>query len=183
LGHSIDALNRRNIFHRDIKPENVLVMRGDSTRLLDLGFGYMPGMQLPGPDVAPGSPAYMAPELMKGAQGDARSEVFAYGVTLYRLFSGGKLPYGFNGRVPLYQYRPDAPQWLDLVLEKALQPDPARRYQDVLEVCADLERFSSGRDAMAPVRRKPLLDSDPVLFWQLVAVLLLALLLWSLMRH
>ena len=157
LGRSIDALNRRNIFHRDIKPENVLVMRGDSTRLIDLGFGYMPGMQLPGPDTAPGSPAYMAPELMKGAQGDARSEVFAYGVTLYRLFSGGKLPYGFNGRVPLYQYRLDAPQWLDLVLEKALQADPARRYQDVLEVCADLERFSIGRDALAPIRRKPLI--------------------------
>ncbi|MFM0183211.1 bifunctional protein-serine/threonine kinase/phosphatase [Paraburkholderia aspalathi] len=183
LGHSIDVLNRRNIFHRDIKPENVLVMWGDSTRLLDLGFGYMPGMQLPGPDAAPGSPAYMAPELMKGALGDARSEVFAFGVTLYRLFSGGKLPYGFNGRVPLYQYRPDAPLWLDLVLEKALQPDPVRRYQDVLEVCADLERFSSGRDAMAPIRRKPLLESDPVLFWQVVVVLLLALLLWSLMRH
>lgn len=183
LGRSIDALNRRNIFHRDIKPENVLVMRGDSTRLLDLGFGYMPGMQVPGPDAAPGSPAYMAPELMKGALGDARSEVFAYGVTLYRLFSGGRLPYGFNGRVPLYQYRPDAPQWLDLVLEKALQPDPARRYQDVLEVCADLERFSSGRDALTPARRKPLLESDPVLFWQSVVVVLLALLLWSLMRH
>jgi serine/threonine protein phosphatase PrpC len=183
LGRSIDALNRRNIFHRDIKPENVLVMRGDSTRLIDLGFGYMPGMQLPGPDTAPGSPAYMAPELMKGAQGDARSEVFAYGVTLYWLFSGGKLPYGFNGRVPLYQYRLDAPQWLDLVLEKALQADPARRYQDVLEVCADLERFSIGRDALAPIRRKPLIESDPVLFWQVIVVLLLALLLWSLMRH
>ncbi|RKE26089.1 serine/threonine protein kinase [Paraburkholderia sp. BL23I1N1] len=183
LGHSIDALNRRDIFHRDIKPENVLIMPGDSTRLLDLGFAYMPGMQVPGPHTAPGSPAYMAPELMKGAQGDARSEVFAYGVTLYRLFSGGKLPYGFNGRVPLYQYRPDAPLWLDLVLEKALQPDPARRYQDVLEVCADLERFSTGRDAMTPMRRKPLLESDPVLFWQVVVVLLLALLLWSLMRR
>ena len=183
LGRSIDALNRRNIFHRDIKPENVLVIQGNGTRLLDLGFAYMPGMQVPGPDVAPGSPAYMAPELMKDSQGDARSEVFAFGVTLYRLFSGGKLPYGFNGRVPLYQYRLDAPQWLDLVLEKALQPDPARRYQDVLEVCADLDRFSNGRDAMAPVRRKPLLESDPVLFWQLVAVLLLALLLWSLMRR
>ncbi|WP_168991537.1 bifunctional protein-serine/threonine kinase/phosphatase [Paraburkholderia sp. UYCP14C] len=183
LGRSIDVLNRRNIFHRDIKPENVLVMWGDNTRLLDFGFGYMPGMQLPGPDAAPGSPAYMAPELMKGAQGDARSEVFAFGVTLYRLFSGGKLPYGFNGRVPLYQYRRDAPLWLDLVLEKALQPDPVRRYQDVLEVCADLERFSSARDAVAPIRRKPLLETDPVLFWQMCVVLLLALLLWSLMRH
>src|ERR1700693_2216791 len=140
LGRSIDALNRRNIFHRDIKPENVLVMWGDSTRLLDLGFGYMPGMQLPGPDAAPGSPAYMAPELMKGTHGDARSEVFAYGVTLYRLFSGGKLPYGFNGRVPLYQYRPDAPQWLHPVPEAAPPSHPARSCQRGLEVCHDLRR-------------------------------------------
>ncbi|MCP3716373.1 MULTISPECIES: bifunctional protein-serine/threonine kinase/phosphatase [unclassified Paraburkholderia] len=183
LGRSIDALNRRNVFHRDIKPENVLVMQDDRTCLLDLGFGYMPGMELPGPASAPGSPAYMAPELMRGAQGDARSEVFAYGVTLYRLFSGGKLPYGFNGRVPLYEYRLDAPHWLDLVLEKALQSDPARRYQDVLAVCADLERLSSGQGAMAPVRRKPLLESEPVLFWQGISVLLLALLLWSLIRR
>jgi len=57
LGRSIDALNRRNVFHRDIKPENVLVMQDDRTCLLDLGFGYMPGMELPGPASAPGSPA------------------------------------------------------------------------------------------------------------------------------
>ena len=183
LGRAIDALNRRNIFHRDIKPENVLVMDDDTVRLLDLGFGYMPGMAVPGPDASPGSPAYMAPELMKGARGDARSEVFAYGVTLYRLFSGGKLPYGFNGRVPLYHYRPDAPQWLDLVLEKATQPDPARRYQDVLEVCADLERLSASGDAEPPLRRKPLLEAHPLLFWQLTSLILLGLLVAALARH
>lgn len=183
LGRAIDALNRRNIFHRDIKPENVLVMDDDTVRLLDLGFGYMPGMAVPGPDASPGSPAYMAPELMKGARGDARSEVFAYGVTLYRLFSGGKLPYGFNGRVPLYHYRPDAPQWLDFVLEKATQPDPARRYQDVLEVCADLERLSASGDAAPPLRRKPLLEAHPLLFWQLTSLILLGLLVAALARH
>ncbi|AME26932.1 bifunctional protein-serine/threonine kinase/phosphatase [Burkholderia sp. PAMC 26561] len=183
LGRSIHALNRREIFHRDIKPENVLIIKGDATRLLDLGFGHMPGMGVPEPDAAPGSPAYMAPELMRGAKGDARSEVFAFGVTLYRLFSGGQLPYGFNGRVPLYQYRPDAPEWLDLILEKTMQPDPSRRYQDVLEVCADLERFSNGRDTLTPVRRKSLLERNPVLFWQLLALLLLALAMGSLMRH
>ncbi|CAN0625978.1 PPM family protein phosphatase [Burkholderia multivorans] len=182
LGDSIYALNRRNIYHRDIKPENVLVMRDNSTRLLDLGFAYMPGIGVPVPDVSPGTPAYMAPELMRGAQGDARSDVFAYGVTLYRLFSGGKFPYGFNGRVPVYQHRPDAPVWLDLILEKALQPDPARRYQDVLEVCSDLERFAADSTAAQPLRPAPLLEREPVLFWQMVSVLLLAVLFAVLLR-
>ncbi|WP_118181200.1 bifunctional protein-serine/threonine kinase/phosphatase [Paraburkholderia phosphatilytica] len=183
LGLSIDALNRRNVFHRDIKPENVLVLADDSTRLLDLGFGHMPGFDAPDPEATPGSPAYMAPELMEGSKGDSRSEVFAYGVTLYRLFSGGKLPYGFNGRVPLYRYRPDAPRWLDAVLEKALQPDPERRYQDVLEVCADIERFPNVNETVAPSRFRPLLERNPVLFWQLVAGVLAVVLLWSLLRY
>ncbi len=182
LARAIHALNRRNIFHRDIKPENVLVMRDGGIKLLDLGFAHMPGLLAPGPATAPGTPAYMAPELMKGAQGDARSEVFAFGVTLYRTFSAGRLPYGFNGRVPLHHHRPDLPEWLDLVLEKALQTDPKRRYQDVLEVWADLERFAAASGDGAPSRPPSLIERNPVMFWQTVSFILLLLLLLSLAR-
>jgi len=182
LGRAIHALNRRNIFHRDIKPENVLVMGNGGIKLIDLGFAYMPGLLAPGPETAPGTPAYMAPELMKGAQGDARSEVFAFGVTLYRTFSAGRLPYGFNGRVPLHHHRPDLPEWLDLVLERALQTDPKRRYQDVLEVCADLERFAAGAGDSAPSSPVSLIERNPLVFWQTTAFVLLVLLLLSLAR-
>jgi serine/threonine protein kinase len=183
LGQAIDALNRRSIFHRDIKPENVLVTSDGSIRLLDLGFAYMPGVLAPAPDTAPGTPSYMAPELMKGALGDACSEVFAFGVTLYRTFSAGPLPYGFNGRVPLHNYRPDLPEWLDVVLEKALQTDPKRRYQDVLEICADLRRFASAPGEVKP-RRQRLIERNPLAFWQTVSFVLLVLLLASLAgRH
>jgi serine/threonine protein kinase len=183
LGCAIHALNRRNIFHRDIKPENVLVAHDSRIRLLDLGFAYIPGMLAPAPDTAPGTPAYMAPELMKGALGDACSEVFAFGVTLYRTFSAGPLPYGFNGRVPLHHHRPDLPEWLDLVLEKALQTDPKRRYQDVPEMCADLRRFAAAPDTAKPPRKR-LIERNPLAFWQTVSLILLVLLLVSLMsRH
>jgi serine/threonine protein phosphatase PrpC/tRNA A-37 threonylcarbamoyl transferase component Bud32 len=180
LGRAIDALNRQGIFHRDIKPENVLVLPDDSVRLLDLGFAYMPGMLAPGPSIAPGTPAYMAPELIKGAQGDARSEVFALGVTLYRMFSGGRSPYGFNGRVPLHHHRPDLPAWLDLVLEKAMQTDPQRRYQDALEVCADLDRLAAGGGETEPPATLPLIERNPLMFWKTVALILLILLLIAL---
>ncbi|MGV2293419.1 bifunctional protein-serine/threonine kinase/phosphatase [Trinickia sp. YCB016] len=182
LGRAIHALNRQGIFHRDIKPENILVLPDDSVRLLDLGFAYMPGVLAPGPLTAPGTPAYMAPELIKGAQGDARSEVFAFGVTLYRTFSGGRSPYGFNGRVPLHHHRPDLPAWLDLVLEKAMQTDPERRYQDALEVCADLDRFAAGGSETEPVTTRPLIERSPVTFWKTVALILLVLLLISLVH-
>ncbi|MEW6345989.1 MAG: bifunctional protein-serine/threonine kinase/phosphatase [Pseudomonadota bacterium] len=180
LSRAIAALNRQGIFHRDIKPENVLVLPDDSVRLLDLGFAYMPGMLAPGPSTAPGTPAYMAPELIKGAQGDARSEVFALGVTLYRMFSAGRSPYGFNGRVPLRYHRPDLPAWLDLVLEKAMQTDPERRYQDALEVCAELDRFAAGGGETEPAAPPPLIERNPLMFWKTVAAILLILLLIAL---
>ncbi|MBB5398069.1 bifunctional protein-serine/threonine kinase/phosphatase [Paraburkholderia youngii] len=180
LGRAIHGLNRQGIFHRDIKPENVLVLPDDSVRLLDLGFAYMPGLLAPGPSTAPGTPAYMAPELIKGAEGDARSEVFAFGVTLYRMFSGGRSPYGFNSRVPLQHHRPDLPVWLDLVLEKAMQADPERRYQDALEVCAELDRFAAGGGETATAARLPLIERSPVTFWKSVALILLILLLIAL---
>ena len=180
LGRAIDALNRRQIFHRDIKPENVLVMPNGSVKLLDLGFAYLPGLLAPGPDTAPGTPAYMAPELMRGAQGDTRSEVFAFGVTLYRTFSAGRLPYGFDGRIPLHHHRPDLPRWLDVVLEKAIHSDPARRYQDVLEVCTDLERFSRNAEEAPMPQLRPMIERSPLTFWKTVSFVLFVMLLLAL---
>jgi serine/threonine protein kinase len=180
LGAAIQALNRLNVFHRDIKPENVLLTKAGELRLLDLGFSYMPGMLAPSPTTPPGSPAYMAPELMRGQLGDRRSEVFAFGVTLYRVFSGGRLPYGLNGRVPLARHCPDLPPWLDSVLEKAMHNDPESRYQDVVDVCSDLVRYAASGGETPSLRRAPLIARNPLLFWQVLAATLLVLLLAAL---
>lgn len=177
LGHAIHDLNRLNVFHRDIKPENILITPEGHVKLIDLGFAYMPGMLAPGPATPPGSPAYMAPELMRGQPGDARSEVFAMGVTMYRAFSGGHLPYGFNGRVSIRQHCPDLPAWLDVVLEKAMRSDPAVRYQTALEFCSELRQHAKAGDQGLSTRRQPLMERKPVLFWQLIAIFLLILLL------
>ncbi|MDE2254519.1 MAG: protein kinase, partial [Betaproteobacteria bacterium] len=107
LGLALHGLNKRNIYHRDVKPENILIQKNGELKLLDLGFAYMPGMLAPSPPTPPGTPAYMAPEMMRGSLGDARSEVFAFGITLYRMFSGGRLPYGLHGRVAIQQHCPD----------------------------------------------------------------------------
>ena len=176
LSHAIHDLNRLNIFHRDIKPENILISREGDVRLIDLGFAYMPGMLAPGPTTPPGSPAYMAPELMRGQPGDARSEVFAMGITMYRAFSGGHLPYGFNGRVSIRQHCPDLPVWLDIVLEKATRSDPAARYQTALEFRDELRRYAGAGDQEVSARGQPLMERNPVLFWQLIAIFLLFLL-------
>ena len=114
LGRAVDALHRRRIVHRDIKPDNVLLLAGGGLRLLDLGVARLPGLESTPDEDIPGTPSYLAPELFEGNAGDERTDVYALGVTLYRMFSG-HYPYGeteafarprFARRQPLAHYRP-----------------------------------------------------------------------------
>lgn len=190
IAKAVYALNRRQVIHRDIKPENVLLVDDGGLKLLDLGVARLPGFaEFPAEDI-PGTPSYMAPELFAGASGDERSEVYALGVTLYRLFSG-HYPYGevepfstprFRRRAPLAQYRADLPAWLDAVLARACAVDPAERYADALEFAYDLEQGLLARPAGAALIPLPLYQRNPVLFWQVVAALLLLAWLISLAR-
>jgi serine/threonine protein phosphatase PrpC len=192
LAKAVYALNRLRIIHRDIKPENVLLVQDEkspkrSVKLLDLGVARLPGMEEEAAaEEIPGTPSYMAPELFDGQPGDERSDVYALGVTLYRLFSAGHYPYGeveafsrprFTRRAPLSRYRPDLPVWLDARLARATAVDPDERYGDAMELAFDLEH-GLAHGAQTVVQRRSLYDRDPVRFWQAVAVLLaLALIL------
>ena len=174
---AVDALNRREIYHRDIKPENLMILEDGGLKLLDLGFAHLPGVLDPAPPFTPGTPSYMAPELVQGAPGDARSEVFACGVTLFRMFSGGGTPYGLRQRTPLPEYRPDLPAWLDRVLEKAMDPLPERRYQDVIELLADLEYGAANGARMEKPVQRSLYDRNPLQFWKVFSAILVVIML------
>ena len=185
LGRAIYALHRLRIIHRDVKPENVILTQDGKTarglRLLDLGVARLPGIEASAGEDIPGTPSYMAPELFTGAVGDERSDVYAFGVTLYRLFSGGHYPYGeveafshprFGKRVPLSRYRPDLPAWLDAILARATVVDPAERYADAMELAFDLEN-ALVHGAKTVVRRQSLYERNPVRFWRIISLLLL----------
>ncbi len=184
LAKAVYSLNRRRIFHRDIKPENVMLLEDGGLKLLDLGVARLPGIEDDTEQGAPGTPSYMAPELYRGEAGDERSEVYALGVSLYRMFSAGHYPYGEveafsrprqTPYTPLSQYRPDLPAWLDMVLSRASTPDPAKRFADVLELAYELEDGLS-RGAKITPRAKPLMERDPVLFWKSVSFILAVIL-------
>jgi serine/threonine protein phosphatase PrpC len=184
LAKAVYVLNRQRIIHRDIKPENVILERRaaeHSLKLLDLGVARLPGMEeLPAEDI-PGTPSYMAPELFDGSPGDERSEVYALGVTLYRLFSGGHYPYGeveafsrprFSRRQPLTRYRPDLPAWLDAALARATSVEAAERFGDAMELAFELENgFAHGARTLTP--KKSWYERNPLRFWQIVSFLLL----------
>ena len=190
LAKGLAALHRAGIVHRDIKPDNVMLASGGAgqARLIDFGIVRLPGLE-PGDgsapnQAAPGTPSYMAPELLAGAPGDARSDIFALGVTLYRMFAGA-YPYGeiepfqrpaWKPPTPLQQRRPDLPGWLDLVLGRAIALVPEARPEDALELALELE----GGPRPSPVpRRMPLLARNPVRFWRGCCLVLLVLLALS----
>lgn len=193
LGRAVYALNRLRIIHRDIKPENVLLSETPTRlKLLDLGVARLPGADEVPDEEVPGTPSYMAPEMLQGALGDERSEVYALGVTLYRMFSAGHYPYGeveafsnprFGRRMSLSRYRPDLPAWLDASIARAVAAKPEDRYGDVLEFAFDLERNLAHGGASVVPRKTSIYERDPLRFWQVVALLLLLALIASLIAR
>lgn len=124
------------VVHRDIKPANVLVDRSGAVKVADFGLAKLhpesdvrrSRHSVPGSVI--GTPDYMAPEQLDGREVDARSDIFSLGVMLYEMLTG-QLPRG-AWEPPSRKAHTDAR--LDGVVNKALQTEPARRYQQASEV-------------------------------------------------
>lgn len=190
LAKAVAALHRAGIVHRDIKPDNVILQPDGGLKLIDLGVARLPQIEDTELASAPGTPSYMAPELFGGSDAGEATDIFALGVTVYRLFAGGAYPYGeippfsqprFTRVTPLAKHRPDLPAWLDHILARAVAIDPKARFADAVEFAFELEHGSL-RATPLRVTRAPLYERNPTRFWQIVAALLLVALLISLAR-
>lgn len=190
LTRAVVALHRLGIIHRDIKPENVIVTEDGGLRLVDLGVARLPRIEdAPGVDI-PGTPGYMAPEIYEGNRGDEQTDQFALGVTLARLFGGG-FPYGeaeafsrprFGKFRPPSASRDDLPAWLDDVIARAVAVAPADRFGDAVEMLRALEGGPAIVSA-SPSRFRPLIERDPLRFWQIMSLLLAMALIISIASH
>lgn len=187
LTRGVAALHRLEVVHRDIKPDNAILTADGGLRLIDLGVARLPKVEDFHADEIPGTPGFMAPEQFEGNAGDALTDQFALGVTLYRWFTG-KWPFGeqeafqrprFNRPAPPSRHRPEIPSWLDDAILTAIQPDRDKRFGDVIELLRALE--GGGTLASGPKRDIPLIERDPVRFWQIVSALLGAALIASLL--
>lgn len=179
---ALRALHRRDVLHRDVRPENVLVDANGQTTLIDLGQCRVAGLVDHRQDGMVGALEYAAPEhATQPAQVGERSDQYSLAVMLYEMLAG-KLPYGgrmadmhARGRfehldwIPVSRYNPLVPPWLDTVLRRALDPEPALRYGDIAEFADALLRPG----LLAAPRREPLLLRNPLRTWQGIALLLL----------
>lgn len=200
IGAGLQALHSKEMLHQDLRPENVMLDEHGTVRLIDLATAHVAGLaeSAPARDVAdiPGTLQYVAPEYLLGLGGSPQAELFALAAITYQMLCS-RLPYGLqSARVQhrkdlrklryeaLRLYRPDLPVWLDRVLEKALQPDPAHRQEAVSEFIHDLRHPDTRFASQRPV---PLIERDPVLFWKVAtactSLLSIALLLARAFGH
>jgi WD40 repeat protein len=163
VGRGLVHAHGQGVVHRDLKPGNVFLCAGGGVKLLDFGLARL----LDRASLSGGTPAYMAPEQLRGEPGDGRADVFAAAVLLFQMLSGA-LPYrasrgeqevlrpGPPPRLPL----PDAPPELAALLAGALSKDPATRPQTAQALLDGLEAVSrayAGRavaEARATRRRR-----------------------------
>jgi len=188
LTKAVASLHRAGIIHRDIKPENVILEPG-GLKLIDLGVARLPNLEaFPASDI-PGTPTFMAPELFAGDPGDERSDIFALGVTLYAMFSGGRFPYGeiepfttprHQRPAPLSSHRADLPGWLETTLARAVAARPDDRFQDAFELAFDLENGALRGGVAGRRLSLSLLERDPTRFWQVVSIILAVMLFLAL---
>jgi tetratricopeptide (TPR) repeat protein/predicted Ser/Thr protein kinase len=156
-GEGLGAAHKKGIVHRDVKSDNLMITGDGHVKVMDFGLAKLKGATgLTRAGQTVGTAFYMSPEQTKGEEVDSRSDVFSLGVVLYELISG-RLP--FTGEYdtaiaysivneqpkPLREIRPDVPAQLEAIVMKALEKDPANRYQSMDGLVGDLRDLWEGR--------------------------------------
>jgi eukaryotic-like serine/threonine-protein kinase len=157
LAEALEAAHSRGVFHGDIKPENIVVQPDGRPKLLDFGVARhcieeSATQTISEAEVAPaiqGTIAYMAPEQLRYEPADGRADLYSLGVVFYELASGRR-PFSapaiaalisqiVSGSAPhLKDVAPGAPGAFCSIVEKALEKDPANRFQRARDLQREL---------------------------------------------
>ncbi len=194
IADALDQSHRQGIIHRDVKPANVMLTPA-GPKLLDFGVARLrlanvaaavasqstvvraPDLTHPGDTV--GTWQYMAPEQVRGEPADARSDVFALGISMYEMFTGAK---PFTGAVhsdlwiailqsepaPMGEVNPSIPPAIVKIVASCLAKDPSARWQSA----GDVRRALDTVDVSAPSRAAPASARRPLWMLGAAAVLL-----------
>ena len=205
IADALEAAHEQGIIHRDLKPANIKVRADGMVKVLDFGLakaippavGSPPSLSMSPTITSPGmtqagmilgSAAYMSPEQARGKTVDKRADIWAFGVVLYEMLTGGRLFAGDS--VPetlglIFSREPDlallpvaTPARIRTLIARCLVKDPRQRLRDIGDARLDLE---DAREAPALAAPTPVRSVRRALPWGMAAaaVLLAGWALWG----
>ena len=149
---ALSHAHKSGIIHRDIKPHNIMILKDGSVKVTDFGIARVMSNQATLTQEALGSVHYISPEQAKGAQVDARSDLYSLGVVMYEMLTS-RLPFVGDtpvsvaiqhiSAIPLMprEINPDIPVGLEEIAMHAMESNLDQRYESADEMLADLESF------------------------------------------
>ena len=159
IAAALADLHRQNVVHHDIKPSSIMFRESGEAVLIDYGLSHhnhLPDLLQEEFRVPYGTAPYMAPERLRGVRDDPRSDLFSLGVLLY-FFTTGERPFGegetmravrrrlWRDPYPPRRLKADYPPWLQEVVLRCLEIEPAWRYPTAAQLAFDLGHASEVR--------------------------------------
>ncbi len=149
IASGLARAHERGLFHRDIKPGNIIVSGDGTARIIDFGLAKSREAAATLDGASKGTPLYMSPEQVSAGAVDYRTDLWSLGAVLYEMLTGSPpFPGDSQFRImhaivhqapaPLRDARPDLPETVALIVSRALEKDPAKRYQSAAEMERDL---------------------------------------------
>ena len=163
VARGLAAVHAAGVIHRDVKPDNIIVGRDGRARLGDFGLARSDATTTEpagntlavGSTAIAGTPAYMAPELLRGDPASSASDQFSFGVTAYEILAGAR---PFPGRTwaeiatAIATTTPAAlpgPRWIDATIRRCLAADPSRRFPSMQAVAVEMSTKLARRRPLA----------------------------------
>jgi zinc protease len=182
LAAGLAEAHRQSIVHRDLKPENIMLTPQGELKVMDFGISRSFAADVTVTGAILGTPAYMAPEQAEGLTVDHRTDIYAFGLILYEMFTGA-LPFTGDTAITLalkqIRERPKPPRAIDPTLPgyieaailRCLEKAPAARFPSIEEAVQALE----GAPKASPRRKR---IARPRLVFAALASVLAALGVW-----